>query len=178
VIFEYPGFQVVCQYREASAGKAGVGMGGLVFYGTKGNMRVGRGGYEVSPDPKKHPINTFASIIGGHPVGGPQLIEEPKGQLWTEKETDNTGDAPGDYVRHIRNFLDCVKSREETRVTAETGHRVATTCHLANLSLRTGRKLEWDATKEVIKNDPEANAMLARPYRAPWDREFRALGIA
>jgi hypothetical protein len=153
-------------------------MGGLVFYGTKGNMRVGRNGYEVSPDPKKHPINTFASIIGGHPVGGPQLIEEPQGQLWTEKQEDSTGDAPGDYVRHIRNFLDCVKSRKETRVSAETGHRVATTCHLANLSLRTGRKLAWDADKEVIEGDPEANAMLVRPYRAPWDKEFKALGIA
>jgi len=111
-------------------------------------------------------------------VGGPQPIEEEKGQEWTERVEDKTGDAPGDYVRHVRNFLDCVKSRNAPRVTAETGHRVATSCHLANLSLMTGRKLTWDAVTEKIVDDPEANAMLRRPYRAPWDAELRSLGIA
>ena len=46
------------------------------------------------------------------------------------------------------------------------------------ISLRTGRKLVWDADKEEIVGDPEANAMLVRPYRAPWDAELRALGVA
>ena len=55
---------------------------------------------------------------------------------------------------------------------------MATSCHLANISLRTGRKLVWDAEKEEIVNDAEANAMLVRPYRSPWDREFRALDMA
>lgn len=178
VIFEYPGFQVVVQYREATAGKGGVGMGGLVFYGTKGLMTVGRNGYEVIPDPKIHPINTFADIIGGHPVGGPQPIEEEKGQVWTEGVKDDTGDAKADYVSHIRNFLDCVKSRRDPAVNAEAGHRVATSCHLANISLQTGRKIVWDAKTEAIVGDPEANAMLVRPYRAPWDAELKALGIA
>jgi hypothetical protein len=107
-------------------------MGGLVFYGTKRSMRIGRGGYEVFPDPKHHSINTFANIIGGHPVGGPRLIPEGKGQSWTTKVKDDTGDTPGDYVRHIRNFLDCVKSRKDPAVNIEAGHRVATSCHLAN----------------------------------------------
>ena len=177
IILEYPGFPVVCQYREATAGQKGVGMGGLTIFGTKGSMRISRAGFQLSPDPKRHPINTFANIIGGHPVGGPQPIEEEKDQLWTEPVQDNKGDAPGDYVRHVRNFLDCVKSRKDPAVTAESGHRVATACHLANISLQTGRKLNWDPAREQIIGDPQANAKLLKLYRRPWDAELRALGV-
>jgi len=80
-----------------------------------------------------------------------------------------------DYKRHARNFLDCVKSRGQPVSDLESGHQVATTCHLANISLRSGNKLNWDAEKEEIVGDPKASAMLERPYRRPWDAELRAL---
>jgi hypothetical protein len=88
---------------------------------------------------------------------------------------DETGDATADYARHARNFLDCVKSRKQPISDLESGHRVATTCHLANLSLRTGRRLVWDTAKEEITGDLEANKLLVRPYREPWDKELKAL---
>ena len=174
-VLEYPGFNVVCEYREASAGRDSLGMGALVFNGTRGTLPVTRKGFEVFPDPKINPVNTMATILGGHPVGGPQPLPEPKDQLWTTPEKDDTGEAMLDYGRHARNFLDCVKSRQTPISDIESGHRVATACHLANISLRTGRKLVWDAQREEIVGDPPANAMLARPYRAPWDTELRAL---
>lgn len=175
VIVEYPGFTAVCQYREASAGKEGLGMGGLVFYGTKGSLSTGRAGYDLVPDAKVNPVNTLAKILGGHPVGGPQPVPEEANQFWGEPEKDQSGDAMKDYRRHARNFLDCVKSRKQPIADLESGHQVATTCHLANISLRTGRKITWDAKKQEIVNDREANDMLRRPYRAPWDRELKAL---
>jgi hypothetical protein len=121
-----------------------------------------------------------ACILGvkGHPVGGPQLEPEEKGQFWTTGEKDDSGDAIQDYARHTRNFLDCVKSRHQPLSDLESGHQVATVCHLCNISLRTGRKLLWDAEKEEIVGDAEANAMLVRPYRSPWDKELRALGVS
>ena len=76
---------------------------------------------------------------------------------------------------HVRNFLDCVKSRQEPISDLESGHRVATVCHLANLSLRLGRKLRWDAEKEEIRGDAEANQWLERAYRPPWDGELKAV---
>jgi hypothetical protein len=115
--------------------------------------------------------------VKGHPVGGPQLEPEEKGLLWTTAEKDNSGDAVKDYSRHTRNFLDCVKSRQQPIADLESGHQVVTGCHLSNISLRLGRKLVWDAEKEEVVDDREANAMLVRPYRAPWDGELRALGI-
>jgi hypothetical protein len=171
---------VTCQYREATAGKGGLGMGGLTFYGTFGCLPISRSGFELCADPKINPNNAVAGILGvkGHPVGGPQLELEEKGQLWTAPEKDESGNAIKDYSRHTRNFLDCVKSRQQPRSDLESGHEVATACHLSNVSLRLGgRKLVWDAEKEEVAGDSEANAMLVRPYRAPWDAELRALGI-
>ena len=175
VIHEYPGFTVATQYREATAGRSGLGMGAMIFSGTFGSIAVGRSGYEVFPDTQVNPANAVAAILGGHPVGGPQPVPDEQGKLWTEKEKDDSGDAMKDYRRHARNFLDCMRSRKDPVADMESGHRVATTCHLANISLRTGRKITWDAEREDIVNDPEAAAMLTRPYRKPWDAELKAL---
>lgn len=72
-----------------------------------------------------------------------------------------------------RNFLDCVKSRQDPYFPAEIGHRCATICHLGNIALQTGRKLRWDPEKEEFPGDAEANAsrFRSRPMRAPWSLE-------
>jgi len=178
-IIEYPGFTSVCQYRECTAGRTGQGMGGLIFHGTYGTLTISRKGYEVTGDPKVAPNNVVAKVLAEpHPVGGPQVkpeLDPPAPQQWTESEKDESGDAMADYKRHARNFLDCVKSRAQPVSDLESGHRVVTACHLANLSLKTRRKLVWDAQKEQIVNDVECNELLVRPYRQPWDKELKAL---
>jgi len=76
---------------------------------------------------------------------------------------------------HARNFIDCIKSRQQPAGDVEDGHRATVACHLANISLRLGgRKLRWDADKEDFIGDREASAMLVRPYSAPWDKELRS----
>jgi predicted dehydrogenase len=175
VILEYPGFVTVCQWRECSAGRGGQGMGGLVFHGTRGTMPISRKGFELIADPKVNPQNTVAAILGGHPVGGPQPIDEPKGERWTEPMQDESGEPMDDYKSHARNFLDCVRSRQQPVSDLESGHQIATACHLANISMRTGNKLNWDVEKEQIIGDEKASAMLERPYRKPWDAELKTL---
>ena len=96
---------------------------------------------------------------------------------WTTPAEDRSGGERDQFKRHVRDFLDCVKSRKQPISDLESGHRVSTVCHLANLSLRLGRKLRWDAAKEEIVGDAEANRHLVRPYRAPWDSELRALHV-
>jgi predicted dehydrogenase len=180
-IVEYPGFTAVCQYRECTAGRSGQGMGGLLFHGTYGTLATTRAGFEVWGDPKVSPNNLVARVLPcGHPVGGPQLkpeLDPDKSETWTTPMKDETGDAVGDYGRHARNFLDCIKSRNQPIAGLESGHRVVTTCHLANLSLKTGRKIVWDPVKEQAVDDKEVNQMLERPYREPWDAELKALGV-
>jgi predicted dehydrogenase len=174
-IIQYPGCQTVVQFRECAAGYSQSGMGGVIFQGTKGSMVLGRDGFEVVADRKENPINIVARIIGGHPLGGPQPVPGAEEEYWTEPINDTSGDWKDQYVQHTRNFLDCVKSRKEPNSDLESGHRVATVCHLANISLKTGRTIRWDAEKEEVMGDREAANMLVRPYRRPWDAELKAL---
>ena len=69
---------------------------------------------------------------------------------------------------HVRNFLDCVKSRRLTVSNPELAHRAHTIVHCANLAIRLNRKLQWDPETERFINDDNANAMLTRTMRAPW----------
>jgi hypothetical protein len=50
----------------------------------------------------------------------------------------------------------------------EQGCISTTACILANMSLKLGRSLTWDAKAGRIVGDEEANRLLQRPYRAPW----------
>ncbi len=67
-----------------------------------------------------------------------------------------------------RNFLDCVKTRTDPYFPVDIGHRVSTVCHLANLSIRLGRKLKWNPQAEEFINDAEATELMSREMRAPW----------
>lgn len=76
---------------------------------------------------------------------------------------------PADFNdNHLRNWLDCIKSRTKPVADVETGHRSATVCHLGNIARWTGRKLQWDPVKEQFVGDKEADQHLDRERRKPW----------
>ncbi|MGE3822523.1 MAG: Gfo/Idh/MocA family protein [Isosphaeraceae bacterium] len=174
-LIEYPGFTAVWSHREASRGGA---RGGLEFFGTHGGLSISREGYILTGDPRIDPDDAVPQFAGAHPVGGPKRSGRT-GSLepWTPAREDRSGNAQDQLRRHVRNFLDAVKSRAEPISDLESAHRVATVCHLANISLRLGRGLRWDPDREEVVQDDEANQRLERPYHAPWDRELRALGV-
>ncbi len=65
-------------------------------------------------------------------------------------------------------FSEAVKTRKEPGGAAESSHRSATILHLANISIRTGRKIQYDPVAEQIVGDDEANRLVDQPMRAPW----------
>ncbi len=69
---------------------------------------------------------------------------------------------------HIGNFIDCVKTRRDPIVPAETGTRSISVAHLGEIAMITGRKIRWNPVTEEIINDPRASALLGRSYREPW----------
>ncbi len=171
-LFEYPGFTALWSHREGSSGtRAG---SGLEFFGDKGSLTIGRGGFEVHPDLKIDPGNAVP-VFKGHPTGGVQR-SDAKPDRWVQPVSEK-GSSDEQFNLHVRNFLDCIKSRQRTIADVEDGHQVATACHLANISLRVGRKLRWDPEKQEILGDREAAAMLERPYRKPWDAVLKALSL-
>jgi predicted dehydrogenase len=114
---------------------------GVKWIGTEGWVWVDRDGFEASNAEWKK---------------GKSLPEElRKVKLYT---------SPG----HQRNFLDCVKSRQPTITPVETAHHSAIPGHLGLISMRVGRKIDWDAKDEKILHDPDASKLLTREYRAPW----------
>ncbi len=71
-------------------------------------------------------------------------------------------------TNHYQNFVDCLKSRKLPVCDIEIGHRSATVCHLGNIALRLGRRIQWNPATEQIVGDDDAAKWVSRPYRAPW----------
>jgi len=81
----------------------------------------------------------------------------------------------GDYVartgralNHMRNFLDCVKSRRQTVANPEVMYRSMTTVHCANICMWLGRDMTYDPVKAEFVGDDEANRLRSRAMRDPW----------
>jgi predicted dehydrogenase len=115
---------------------------GVAVYGTDGMMHIGRWkgrwGYKIF---------------------------DAKGNLAVDESSRETG---AEDSNHVRNFLDCVRSRQAPNAEIEIGHASSTLCHLGNIVARTGRTLKFDPASETILHDAEANRLLRREYRAHW----------
>ena len=70
---------------------------------------------------------------------------------------------------HVKNFIECVRTRNAPAADVETGHGSTIVAHLGNIAFRTGRKIHWESAKEEIVGDPEASLLLGRVARKPWD---------
>jgi predicted dehydrogenase len=69
---------------------------------------------------------------------------------------------------HVRNFIDCLKSRKETITPAEIAHRSISVGLLGEIAMLTGQKLSWNPEKEIFNDNVNANRLLSRPMRSPW----------
>ncbi len=101
-------------------------------------------------------------------------VEVGYGGFWTEPASLKTSTIGPDEIRlgtslnHIRNFIDCIKTRQQPVAPVEVGHRSATLTHIANIAMQLKRKLHWDPETEKFTGDEEANRMLSRPARSSW----------
>ena len=73
---------------------------------------------------------------------------------------------------HMLDFLAAIDKKSRPIADIEAGHISTASCIIANLAMRLGRPLSYDPVKKIIINDPEATALLARPYRGPWNRNM------
>lgn len=73
-----------------------------------------------------------------------------------------------DFNHHARNFIDCIKSRQQPTGDIEAGHLSTVLCHLGNIVARTGRAIRYDARAEGIMDDSEAQRLVSRKYRPHW----------
>jgi predicted dehydrogenase len=178
-IWTFPGFTMTMSIREANAMRGDPAARGQLYLGAKGSL-VLSGGYEVIPENKIDPVNDIPRFMG-QPTGGP-VYTATKPEPWIQPskggvESDARYGTGGEdtMAMNERDWLNCIRSRQRPLCEVEDGHRVATTCNLANMSLRLGRSIRWDPEKEAVIGDKEAAAMCVRPYRAPWDGVLRSI---
>ena len=72
-------------------------------------------------------------------------------------------------VNHMGNFVDCIEHSKSPISDIESQHRSTTTCHIANISMRLGRELNWDPKAERFVDDDEANLWLKREQRKGFE---------
>ena len=79
--------------------------------------------------------------------------------------------AADDKFRHSEVFLQNIRERKQPFANLQTGHYATNIGHLMNISWQVGRSIQWDGEKEQVIGDDEANALVMKPYRAPWKLE-------
>jgi len=94
-----------------------------------------------------------------------------KGWQVTFKDGSKGPGGPRTGDTHTLNFINAVRSRKFTDLNAdvEVGHYSATLCHMANIAMRTGRRLKFDAVRERFIDDAQANTFLTKQYRRGYE---------
>jgi predicted dehydrogenase len=142
-------------------GAARFGSYGMQFQGTKGTLFIDRAGFRITPQ-------TFRQEEPNQPPPMPTTDSRQPGFYYTTEILPELSDSSQQHPPHVRNFLDCCKSRKRPNADIEIGHHTNTLCRLGNISYRVGRLLRWDAAREQVIGDSQANKLAVGAYRSPW----------
>jgi predicted dehydrogenase len=171
-VFEYPGFTAAYRHRAVNARRIEGRVYGMLFHGSLGTLVVDRSSYEVVPEMKvdrgmlhDDAVGELLASLRGERVARPK--PQPVPQCEALKETGISID-PSSQEAHVRNFFDCMRSRQRPVADVETGHRSVSACHLGVIAYKTGCRIRWDARREQILDDAAAQALTTKTYRAPW----------
>jgi predicted dehydrogenase len=138
-MYEFPSYMLIWEH------KAGLNNGlngrswGVEWNGTEGTIILNDEGWQILPERKPANLDPQRKPGSGDP-----------------------------RPAHVRNFLDCVKSRNDPVLNLQIAHHVSTVAHLGNIAYRAGRKIRWDHIKEQVVGDAEANNLVGVNYRRPW----------
>ncbi|MBS1855368.1 MAG: Gfo/Idh/MocA family oxidoreductase [Acidobacteria bacterium] len=155
-MFDFDDVTVVWQHRRFGAAPDPAYTWGATLYGDKATLKAGVMGYDFIP------MGRGAQPIHKDVTYELEQYPEDKTEPRLEKHV-----APA--IRgHMKNLLEAIGTRGRPVSDIEEGYISSSCCILANMSLKLGRTLAWDAQKGMIAGDDEANRLLRRPYRAPW----------
>lgn len=142
-VYEFPTFQMIWEHRAGLNNGLNNRSWGVAWTGTEGTIILNDQGYEIITERKKTSLDSERKSSSGNP-----------------------------HLAHVRNFLDCVKSRQQPVLNMEPAHHVSTLAHLGNIAYRTGRKIVWDGQAEKIVGDTEADKLVGGKYRQPWQLPY------
>ncbi|HVM49488.1 MAG TPA: Gfo/Idh/MocA family oxidoreductase [Candidatus Acidoferrum sp.] len=154
-IYDFGDLQVVWQHRRWGQPIDPRYPWGITFWGDKGSLKASINSFDFEPMGDAKPIHRDVTM---------EFDKFPEDR--TEKDLERQV-APA--IRgHMKDFLAAIASRGKPVADIEQGYISTSACILANMSMKLGRSLTWDAAAGKVVGDDEANRMLARTYRAPW----------
>lgn len=143
VAFEFDDFTAEWEHRLYAANHAEKHNIGCYFYGDKGTLHLGwLDGWTFYPEDGSEPIHEEPTLHDPDKQNIPELWDD---------------------------FLDAIETGRRPICDIEIGHRSTSMSLLGMLSYKLGRSIEWDGEQERIVGDAEANELLRRPYRGPWE---------
>jgi hypothetical protein len=116
---------------------------GLAFVGNDATLVINRSGWELFPE-------------------WDEAAKKPK---TPPVDKENGGES---HELHMKNFVECIKSRKDPACTIENGSLVARHAHAGNIALRTNSRLEWNDAERNFHKNAAANALIKPTYRKPW----------
>jgi len=128
---------------------------GVLFEGEKGSIFVTRSSIESKP----------AELLEDDALAREQYRLYAHDNL---ARTTKVGKLDATH-NHMGNFFDCIETRNTPISDVVSQHRSASACHLANISMRLGRKLIWDPKRELFVGNDKANGWLSREQRNPYE---------
>ena len=154
--FDFGDVKVVWNHRTYGAPADPDYPWGATFYGDKGTLKASVFRYDYLPMAKgEQPVRRDVAY---------ELEQYPEDKTEARLERHV---APA--IRyHMKDLVRCMATRGKPVADVEEGHISTASCILANLSQQLGRSITWDAARHQAVNDPEANKLLRRPYRAPY----------
>jgi predicted dehydrogenase len=160
-IFKYPDFDVTWNHR--TWGRSPEPDPDFQWFGTihgeKGTLKCSVFKYEFTPAGATKPERSRKALL--------EFDKYPEDE--TEKDLERH--VASAMRGHWRNFLEARQKRGSMLPVAdiEQAHISSSSCFLANMSMKLGRSLKWDPKTHLVLGDSEANSLLARPYRGPWE---------
>lgn len=155
--FEFPELNVVWNHRTWGDAPDPDYPWGATLYGEKGTLKMSVQKFDFIPRDRRQKAIHRDVVM--------ELDKFPEDR--TEKDLEQHV-APAIRV-HMLDFLKSIQDRSKPVADIEQGHISTAACILANMSLELGRSLAWDSSTGKTIGDDEANKMLRRTYRAPWE---------
>lgn len=137
--FDFGNFALQWEHRTWSSRGIDGEAGGVEFYGSEANLISNGKGWKIVTG-----TGAKEKVVDSH--DGSELVRA-----------------------HMRNFLDCLASREKPNADIEINHKSTLQCHLANIAWRTQSVVKFDGKNEAIVDNPAASALLGRSYRKGFE---------
>ncbi len=154
-IFEYDDLNCIWQHRTWGTAADPQYPWGFKIYGEKGTLCASVYQYDFIPEGNGKTIHCDVVL---EKEKYPADLTEPDIEIHTAPATRG----------HMLNFLEAISKGGKPVADIEQGHISTASCIIANMSMKLGRPLSYDALTKTITGDAEATKLLERQYRQPW----------